>query len=114
VLAKLYQYTSITELDAVLISHYHADHIADIGVLQHALVVENAITNGNKTIKIYGHSENEYEFERLQHDFTEAVHYDPDEVLIIGPFFVRFLRTIHPVPCYGMRITDGDSTLVYT
>lgn len=114
VLAKLYQYTSVTDLNAVLISHYHPDHVADIGVLQHALVVENALTHGDKRIKIYGHNENGLEFERLNHDFTEAVRYDPEEVLIIGPFFIRFLKTNHPVACYGMRITDGESTLVYT
>lgn len=114
VLTKLYHYTNVTDIDAVLVSHYHPDHIADIGVLQHALVVENALTNGDKKIKIYGHNENEYEFAQLNHDFTEAVRYDPEEVALIGPFYVRFLKTNHPVPCYGMRITDGTSTIVYT
>src|SRR5699024_7821874 len=32
----------------------------------------------------------------------------------IGPFSITFLRTKHPVPCFGMRITDGESTFVYT
>ncbi len=39
---------------------------------------------------------------------------DPNDVLKFGPFFIRFLKTKHSVPCYGMRITDGTSTMVYT
>src|SRR5699024_10525525 len=53
-------------------------------------------------------------FRRLEDDFTEAKEYDPDNALKIGPFFIRFLRTKHSVACFGMRITDGTSTLVYT
>src|SRR5699024_6238548 len=45
---------------------------------------------------------------------TKATAYSEKEVLNIGPFFIRFLKTKHSVPCYGMRITDGESTLVYT
>lgn len=39
VLSKLQQYIDIEELDAVLLSHYHHDHIADIGPLQYAKLV---------------------------------------------------------------------------
>src|SRR5699024_6661998 len=30
------------------------------------------------------------------------------------PFSITFLQTKHPVPCYGMRLTDGEQTIVYT
>ena len=50
-------------------------------------------------------------FYKLNHDFTKAVRYEPNNVLNIGPFFIRFLRTRHSVPCYGMRITDGKIRL---
>lgn len=113
-LAKLQKYKTITEIDAVILSHYHADHIADIGVLQHALLVQRYITGEEKVVPIYGHDENEYEFQKLASDDTDAVRFDPHEVLKLGPFYIRFLRTKHSVPCYGMRITDGSSTIVYT
>lgn len=113
-LAKVQQYVNVTDLHTVLVSHYHSDHIADIGVLQHALLVENYLSQTEKTIHIYGHGENEYEFAKLDHDFTKGIKYHPDEVLKLGPFFVRFIKTNHSVPCYGMRITDGESTIVYT
>lgn len=113
-LAKLQQYKKATDLDAIIISHYHADHIADIGVLQHALYVENLLQQTEKMVDIYAHGENEYEFAKFADDYTRGFHYRPDEVLKLGPFFIRFIKTNHSVPCYGMRITDGESTIVYT
>src|SRR5699024_1436825 len=66
------------------------------------------------TVPIYGHEENEAAFHMLTHDLTEGIAYDPDELLKIGPFYIRFMRTEHSVPCFGMRITDGSHTVVYT
>lgn len=113
-LAKVQQYINVTDIDAVLVSHYHADHIADIGVLQHAILVENYLSQTEKAVPIYGHKENEFEFSKLEHDYTEGIPYRADDVVKLGPFFIRFLKTRHSVPCYGMRITDGTSTIVYT
>src|SRR5699024_12774482 len=38
-LSKLQNYINISDLDAVIVSHYHHDHVADIGVLQYAKLV---------------------------------------------------------------------------
>lgn len=113
-LSKFQKYYHVTDIDAVIISHYHADHIADVGVLQHARLVQSYITGVKDELPIYGHKEDEMNFYKLNHDFTKAVRYEPNNVLNVGPFFIRFLRTRHSVPCYGMRITDGKNTIIYT
>lgn len=113
-LAQLQEYYSINAINAVLLSHYHHDHVADIGVLQYAKLVQYYITGKEDLIPIYGHMEDEEAFARLTADYTEGVSFDPNELLIVGPFTVTFLKTDHPVPCYGMRITDGDHSFVYT
>lgn len=113
-LMTLMKYIDVTAIDAVLLSHYHADHIADVGVLQHALLVESYITEVKQPVPIYGHIEDREAFKALNHKYTKAVQYHEKETLKLGPFYIRFLKTNHPVPCYGMRITDGNSTLVYT
>jgi len=113
-LSKLQKYYDVPDIDAVIISHYHADHIADIGVFQHARVVYAHVAGQDDLLPIYGHKEDETEFEKLTHDYTEGKPYNPKEALQVGPFTITFLQTKHSVPCYGMRITDEKTTIVYT
>ncbi|MGL4818534.1 MAG: MBL fold metallo-hydrolase [Bacilli bacterium] len=111
VLAKLQNYCSPLDVDAVLLTHYHHDHIADIGPLHYA----RQILKSDCTLPIYGHSGDEANFLRLSHaPVAEGVAYDPNKSLTIGPFHITFLRTIHPVECYAVRICDGDSTITFT
>jgi|SRR5690625_178655 len=113
-LSQLQMYKHVLDIDAVIISHYHHDHMADIGVLQYARFVHAYLEDMNKILPIYGHQEDAESFYHLTHDFTKGIAYDPDEVLKVGPFMITFLKTNHPVPCYGMRITDGTNIFVYT
>ncbi|MEC5423673.1 MBL fold metallo-hydrolase [Virgibacillus sp. C22-A2] len=113
-LSKLQNYKQVTELDAVIISHYHHDHVADIGVLQYARLVQYYLTGHHTILPIYGHSEDKKGFESLTHEYTRGIAYDPADTLKVGPFSITFLKTNHPVPCYGMRIYDGQSVIVYT
>lgn len=113
-LAKIQNYKHVLDIDAVILSHYHHDHVADIGVLQYARLVQSYITDQKDILPIYGHQEDELAFQSLSHDYTEGVAYDPLQSLKIGPFTIAFLKTNHGVPCYGMRISDGDSVFVYT
>jgi ribonuclease BN (tRNA processing enzyme) len=114
-LAKLQNYTTVEDLDAVILSHYHYDHIADIGPLQYARLIHKTLGADLPVLPIYGHTEDEEAFERLTHNgITEGIAYDPKGELAVGPFSITFLKTVHPVPCYAMRITAGDNTIVYT
>ncbi|MDL4842784.1 MBL fold metallo-hydrolase [Aquibacillus rhizosphaerae] len=113
-LSRLQSYKDVMDIDAVVLSHYHNDHIADVGVLQYSWLVQNSIQNTNKVLPIYGHSEDEENFKKLTHNSTKGISYDPTRVLEIGPFRITFMKTKHPVPCFAMRVTDGEKSFVYT
>lgn len=113
-LSQLPKYMDPYDLDAVVLSHYHTDHIADIGVLQHLIKVQNLIRNEKRSLKIYGHAEDQTNFDDLTSSDTKGIAYLPSETLRLGPFTIDFLKTVHSVPCYAMRITDGEKTVVYT
>lgn len=113
-LSNIQQVTPTDQLDAVIVSHYHHDHVADIGVLQYAWLVDMYVTGRTNTLPIYGHGEDEEAFAELSSERTVGIVYDPDEPVEIGPFTITFLRTNHPVACFAMRITDGVDTIVYT
>ncbi|RWZ55206.1 MBL fold metallo-hydrolase [Halobacillus fulvus] len=114
VLSRLQQFIKLDQLDAVVLSHFHHDHIADIGPLQYAFLVQNTLQKTNRILPIYAHDEEQEKFDQLTHQFTKGEVYNPNDELRVGPFSIKFQKTKHPAPCYGMRITDGKETAVYT
>lgn len=113
-LARMQHHYELMDIDAVILSHYHHDHMADIGVLQYAKISHFYGQGNDKILPIYGHQEDEEGFAKLTDDFTKGIAYQPNETLKIGPFEIEFLKTVHPVACYGMRVTDGEKSIVYT
>jgi len=115
VLSQLQRYVSIEELDAVILSHYHHDHFADIGPLQYARLIAKVLGKTNKELPIYGHPFDVENFKKLTYkDITKGVAYNPSEEITIGPFLIQFLKTLHPVDCFAMRITANGQSVVFT
>lgn len=100
------------QLDAVIITHYHHDHIADLGVLQYLRQLKPK--EPVPILDIYGHAEDEWHFNQLTlPNVSEGKAYQPEEELELGPFRITFLKTIHPVTCYAMRIVEKNSGRVF-
>lgn len=99
------------KLDALILTHYHPDHIADMGVLQHIFQLKEP----DKVLPIYGHTESPLHQLR-DHTFTKGIDYEGNEPITIGPFRISFLKTAHPVPCYALAITEEETgkKLVFT
>lgn len=115
VLAAVQNYTKLCELDAVIISHYHPDHIADIGVLQHAAMVGMQLKEWKAPLFIYAHDKDENEFKKLSYKgVTEGQAIKASETLELGPWQVSFCETVHPVYCLAMKFTANGQTAVFT
>ena len=113
-LSLLQRRLSLSEIDAVVLSHYHADHIADLGCLQYAARIDMDLGRRKEPLKIYGHTEDPG-FAALSYlDFAVGEAYKPDSALKIGPFSLSFAPTMHPDPCYAIRVACGDASIVYT
>ncbi|MBS4460736.1 MBL fold metallo-hydrolase [Lactococcus petauri] len=105
---------SPNDLDAIILSHYHEDHIADLGALRQYRQLQ---TVKPEILPIYGHQENEYEFSKLSlENVSEGIAYDVENGTSVGPFDIQFLKTVHPVICYAMRIVERATgqVLIYT
>lgn len=100
-------------LDAVILSHYHHDHIADLGVLQYYWQLHPE-RNPEIILPIYGHTDDTAHFESLSMaGVSEGREYFEAEELDLGPFLVTFMKTIHPVPCYAMRFVEKETGKVF-
>jgi ribonuclease BN (tRNA processing enzyme) len=111
VLASVQNYIPLEKLDAVVISHYHADHIADIGNLQYSRLINYYLGQTSPVLPIYGHDRDEENFAKLSHkEQTVGIAIQETDTVTIGPFEVTFCETIHPVYCLAMKFTvDGRS-----
>lgn len=112
-LIQLEKEISPLELDAVILSHYHPDHIADVGVLQHYWQLFPK-TEERPVLPIYGHGEDQENLARLSlPNVSEGHDYLKVGQLNLGPFSVTFMKTIHPVVCYAMRFVENSTGKIF-
>ncbi len=101
------------DLDAVILTHYHHDHIADLGVLQYYWQLYPG-NEERQVLPIYGHGEDAVHFESLtMPGVTQGIDYLQMESLELGPFTITFMKTIHPVTCYAMRFVEKSTGKVF-
>jgi len=114
VLSKIQNLIELREIDAVVLSHYHADHIADIKCLQYAASIDMILGKRRNTLQIYGHKYTE-DFDELSYlDATEGIPIREESTVKIGSMNFTFSRTVHPDPSLAIRVQKGNSTIVYT
>jgi len=104
------------QLNAVLLTHYHHDHTADVGVLQYLWQLKQG-KRAEPVLTIYGHTADPLNFGGLTWpNATVGQAYEPTKTLQLGPFSIDFLATHHPVRAYAPRITETatGATLAFT
>lgn len=119
--SRLREQLEPTQLDAIVISHMHADHFFDIVPLRYALRYEMERAQplpiylppgGIDVVNTIGNPLKE------SPDFYDGVfamrEYSPDETLHIGNCSIRFAPTVHYIPAYAMRIEAGSVVFGYS
>ena len=113
VLSILQNYVELQHLDAVVLSHYHWDHVADIGCLQYAARILMDLGKRQKPLPIYGHAEgsNLSGMDYLQYSKGFAI--AQQSPLQLGHLKFSFCPNVHPDPCLSIRADSGNCSLVY-
>lgn len=96
IVSNLQKYIAIEDLNSVIISHYHYDHVADIGPLQYAFLIRSRLGHIKRPLAIYGHPYDKEGFERLSMEpYTKSLSYSGYEEINLGPYKISFTKT----PC---------------
>lgn len=121
VFARVRQEMEPAALDAIVISHMHADHFFDLVPLRYAIRYE---TKRAHPLPIYlppggiGVAKTIGSPLKETADFYDGVldlrEYSPGEPLEIGACTIRFAATVHYVPAYAMRVETRGGVLGYS
>ncbi|HML49183.1 MAG TPA: MBL fold metallo-hydrolase [Clostridia bacterium] len=112
VLSKLARHLPFAALDGLVLTHLHADHMADVLVLRYAL--EFARNGGERTqpLPVWRPSEPTQWAALLEGTPVFEIHEPISGTL--GPWRLSFLPVRHPVPAYAVRAEADGRALVYT
>lgn len=118
-LGALQRYAPLDGVDAVLLSHLHADHCVDLYAYRIARqyapsgpmpVIPVYAPAGalERIAKIHGVDENDGVADRFAFQEVKAGRVQA------GPFGIELGRMSHPVETYGLRVSHGDASVAYS
>ncbi|WGY00718.1 MBL fold metallo-hydrolase [Nocardioides sp. QY071] len=117
-LGALQRYVDPLQVDAVFISHLHADHCVDM--TSYYVLRKYHPTGTQPKIPVWGPKgtakrlAKAYDLPRkpgMREEFSFRVYADPIE---IGPFLIEPYEVDHPVPAYGLRVSAFGKVLAYS
>ena len=115
VLANLFRFISIDRLDAIILTHLHADHISDMQVLKYAIDLSRKFGIDRPAIPVMAPATPEAIAASLQSDGDLIIGQinAGSEVSMYGAM-VRFFPMDHPVETYGLAIVKDGRKLAMT
>ncbi len=132
VFGKLRSVVDYVDVDAVLISHLHADHFLDLVPYSYALTyaprqqpVPVHIWPGTEdpakpdlhappgAREVFRRVVGAWGNEDLVENAFTLTEFDPRETLTVGPLRVRFCAVPHFVPTWAIEISDGTTRFTY-
>jgi ribonuclease BN (tRNA processing enzyme) len=119
----LQRYVHPADVDAIIVSHLHADHCIDLTAYIVSLRYGgpgHRLDGPEGRIPLIGPSgtrdrlEAAYDPLARKLGLQELFGFSTPAPTDLGPFGVTFALMNHPTPTHGVRITDGDRVLVYS
>ena len=123
-LGNLYRHRTAESIDAVVVSHMHADHFFDLIPLRYAL--KYGPRTNDKKIALWLPDDGEAMLRRLTSAFTpdspndflgevfDVGTYDATKGLHVGDLRLRFAAADHYVPTYALRCDAGGASVTYS
>lgn len=107
---KLLQRINIEELDAIVLSHLHSDHMSDALVMRYAFQLKNL-----PPIKLFVPEKPEAESYIFKSSKQFDVHIiKENEKHKIGDTIVEFAQVKHSVMAFATKVKTADNIVVYT
>jgi len=123
-LANLREVMDYPDLDAVIISHMHADHFLDLIPLRYGLKYGPLLRDGRMPVWLPPGGEAQLRAVAATfpsegpNDFLDEVYeireYDPANELYIGNLSISFAKTVHYIDAYAIRVERDGASVCYS
>jgi len=115
-LPRLLGLVAADSVDAVLVSHGHPDHVADLNPLLRARTQRDDPAPALPTYALPGALRAVLALDRpgMLDDAIDLREFDPGDAITIGPFRVDSRSLPHFVPNVGVRLSVGGRSMTYT
>ena len=115
ILANLQKFIRIEELDAIILTHLHSDHMSDMMVLRYAVQIKMNRGAELKPIEVYAPNQPQEEYNRI--NIPEVFDLKPvnnELVLNFGDMRLEFKEMVHPVKSYAVSIVSKGKKFVFS
>ncbi|MFC4766387.1 MBL fold metallo-hydrolase [Effusibacillus consociatus] len=115
VLSELLKHISLQELQGVIITHYHADHVADLGVLQYAIMVARKTGSRVDPLPIYANQEPPNKFQDVTYrSDVQAIPLNAGSVIQLCGARLTFTETVHSSSCLAVSVEQDGKKFVFS
>lgn len=115
VLSNLLKFVKFEDLDCIILTHLHSDHMSDMMVLRYAVQIKMSKGQINKPVTVFAPSEPEEEYKRL--DIKGVYDLKPitgNLKLKYGSLDITFTEMKHPVKCFGVSVNNNSKRFVFS
>lgn len=115
VLANLQRFIRLEELDAIILTHLHSDHVSDMYVLKYAVQIKRSRGQFNKLIDVHASPGPAEAFERLRVEDAFSLNPISSEIqLNIGGIRITFAKMQHPYEDYAVAMECEGKKFVFS
>lgn len=115
VLANLQKFIGLDELDAVILTHLHSDHMSDMMVLRYFWQIKSGRGQLNRSLRVFAPPEPAGEYERLDiKEVFDLKSIGGDTALELGGMKITFAQMTHPVMDMAVSAESGGKRFVFS
>ncbi|SKC79755.1 MBL fold metallo-hydrolase [Maledivibacter halophilus] len=109
------QINSLEELDTIILTHLHSDHISDIMIMRYALGINQAKGKIKKSIPLYAPQDPLETYNKIQYKDAFILNELNERTLLnIGDMRITFEEMSHPVKTFAVIVEKNNKKFVYT
>ena len=115
VLSNLQKVMRFEDLDAIILTHLHSDHVSDMMVLKYAVQIKRKRGQFDKNLLVYAPAEPVEDYKRLDvKDAFDLMPITEDLVLDIGGIKVTFAKMKHPFMDFAVSFQHLGKRFVFS